>query len=352
MTNRSLVAMLLFGLAGVCVAGLLGGCDPTTIDDGSVPKPAKKADQPLPDLAQPPAPPDLAPMPDLAEPPPDMTCGGMQFQLERIPPNVFLVLDRSGSMGDPISATSTTAKWDDLKAALSQLVTNYDALVRFGLSMFSSNNNCSAGLIDSMPADKNGMTVLAKVSAASPGGNTPTAATLAAVLASGAVTDASRDNVVVLATDGLPNCTDTDVQGKIAALYAAKVKTYVIGVGDGTASDPTLLNAWAVAGHTDRAGTTKYYQTNSQADLKAAFDAVAGGVVSCTFKMSAMVPDPNQVYVFENGTPVPNDPTNGFTYDDAGPTVTLHGTSCDSLKANPKNNVQVQYGCAIPPPIS
>ena len=43
---------------------------------------------------------------------------------------------------------------------------------------------------------------------------------------------------------------------------------------------------------------------------------------------------------------------NGFTYEDMGPTVTLHGTACDQLKANPKNTVQVQYGCAIPPPIS
>jgi hypothetical protein len=351
MTNRALVTLLLLGMAGVACAGLLAGCGPIELDGGAPPKPvAGKSDQPLPDMAQPAPPPDLLPVPDLTELP-DLTCGGMQFDLERIPPNVMLVLDRSGSMGNSIDGVSATKKWDDLKAALNQLVTNYDTLVRFGVSLYSSDNDCAPGKVDSAPADKNGMTVLAKVTAASPSGNTPTAGTLAAVLASGAVADATRDNVVVLATDGIPNCTDTDVEGKIQALYAAKVKTYVIGVGTGTASDPGLLNAWAVAGHTDRAGTTKYYQTNSPADLKAAFDAVAGGLVSCSFKMSAMAPDPSQVYVFENGAPVANDPVDGFTYDDSVPGFTLHGASCNALNANPMNQIQVQYGCAIPPPV-
>src|SRR6185436_3509542 len=251
MTNRSLVAVLLLGLAGVACAGLLAGCDPITFDDGAPPKPAPKADQPLPDMAQP-IQHDLTPAPDLSEIP-DLTCGAQQFDLERIPPNVMLVLDRSGSMGNSIDGTSATKKWDDLKAALIQLVNGYDALVRFGVALYSTDNDCAPGMVAAAPANANGTAVLGKVNAASPGGNTPTAGTLAAVLASGAVSDATRDNVVVLATDGLPNCADTDVEGKIAALYAAKVKTYVIGVGSGTASDPALLNAWAVAGHTDRA---------------------------------------------------------------------------------------------------
>jgi von Willebrand factor type A domain len=350
MSNRSLFALLLLGLCGVAFAGLLAGCDPVTLDDYSPPAPVKKADQPLPDMAQPPPPPDLSPVPDLVQLP-DLTCGAQQFQLERIPPNVMLVLDRSGSMGQSIDGASATKKWDDLKVALGQLVTNYDTLVRFGVSLYSADGDCLPGNIDSAPADKNGMNVLGKVNAASPGGNTPTAGTLAAVLASGAVSDATRQDVVVLATDGIPNCADTDVEGKIQALYNVNVKTYVIGVGTGTASNPDLLNAWAVAGHTDRAGTTKYYQTNSQADLKAAFDAIALGLVSCTFKMSAPVPDPNQVYVFDNGVPVPNDPVDGFTYDAMGPTVTLNGAACAALKANPMNDVKVQYGCAIPPPV-
>jgi hypothetical protein len=348
MTNR--VLFVLLGLAGLGL--LVCGCLPTENTAPPMKKPTPVT-APMPDLSQPPpAPPDLSQAPDMAEAPPDMTCGGMQFQLQRIPPNVMLVLDRSGSMGNSIDGTSTTSKWMDLKSALTNLVTNYDAEVRFGVDLFAGDNDCAAGPVSLMPADMNGANVMAKVNAASPGGNTPTAATLAAVLASGAVTDATRDNVVVLATDGEPNCSDTDVTSKVAALYAAKVPTYVIGVGTGTAADPTQLNAWAVAGHTDLPGTTKYFQTNSPTDLKNAFDTIAGGIVSCSFKMSAPVPDPTQVYVFENGTSVPNDPANGFTYDATGPTVTLNGSACAALKANPKNSVQVTYGCPVPPPVS
>ena len=93
------------------------------------------------------------------------------------------------------------------------------------------------------------------------------------------------------------------------------MKTYVIGIGDGTASIPTLLNSWADAGHTARTGATHYYQTNSPADLKAAFDAIVGGIVSCDFKMSQTAPDPTLITVTENGSAVSPSPTNGYTYD-------------------------------------
>ena len=54
-------------------------------------------------------------------------CGGMEFALARVPPNVMLVLDRSGSMGDSIASGSATTKWIDLKSAVSSLVTSYDS---------------------------------------------------------------------------------------------------------------------------------------------------------------------------------------------------------------------------------
>ena len=285
--------------------------------------------------------------------PGDASCGGMQFALARVPPNVMLVLDRSGSMNDSIGGGSATTKWSDLKAALQGLVTTYDSQMRLGASIFSDDGNCGAGDITPLAA-ANGSTIMSKVNAGGPAGNTPTAATLDKVRTQGLLNDLNRDNVVVLATDGLPNCNDVDVAGKIAALYNAtpSVKTYVIGVGDGTASDPTLLNAWADAGHTARPNATKYYQTNSPAELKQAFDAIAGGIVSCTFKMSQQAPDPSLLYVWSNGVSVPLDAMNGYTYDDLNDSVTLHGSACDALKTNPSTKVQVVYGCPGPPPIN
>jgi hypothetical protein len=334
------ISMLVLLLTAGC------GADFSGLPDAGKPS---KGDDPKPTPAPAPAP---APVPvDMG--PDDTSCGGMQFALQQIPPNVMLVLDRSGSMNESIGGGSATTKWSDLKSAIQSLVTNYDSQIRLGASIFSSDGNCGAGNITPM-APNNGSTVMSQVNAGGPGGNTPTAATLDKVRTQGMLGDPTRDNVVVLATDGLPNCGDVDVAGKIDALYALNppVKTYVIGVGDGTASDPMLLNAWADAGHTARMGATHYYQANSPTDLKSAFDAIVSGIVSCTFKMSQPAPDPSQLYVWSNGTPVSMDPANGFTYDDMAQSVTLHGTSCDALKANPNTKIQVVYGCPAPPPIN
>jgi hypothetical protein len=329
--------VLAFTLTGGCMANLNPGdpgpdnTPPPTQDDGGTP---------------------VIPTPDMAQG--DASCGGMAFALTRVPPNVMLVLDRSGSMGQSIGGGSATTKWTDLKNAVQSLVTNYDAQVRLGDSIFSSDGNCGAGNIR-LTAPANGSAVMTELNSAGPNGNTPTAATLAKVQQSGMLNDATRDNVVVLATDGLPNCGDTDVVGKITALYNAtpSVKTYVIGVGDGTASDPTALDSWADAGHTAQTGAaTKYYQANSPNDLKTAFDTIVGSVVSCKFSLSSAPPDAQQLYVWLNGVQVPVDAANGYTYDPAGPSVTLNGTTCAQLKANPNDKVQVIYGCPAPPPIN
>jgi hypothetical protein len=302
--------------------------------------------------------------PDMLEPPLPVTgadggtddggvCGAMEFALQRIPPNVMLVIDRSGSMGQSIGGGSATTKWTDLKNAVSSLVTNYDSEMRLGAAIFSSDGNCAASNIDVPLAAAAGQTVETKLAAQGPGGNTPTAFALDTVIGKGLLNDATRANYVVLATDGEPNCGDIDVAKRITTLYnqTPSVKTFVIGIGDGTASDPTTLNSWADAGHTARTGTTHYYQTSSPQDLKAAFDAIVGGIVSCDFKMMQSAPDPSLIRVTENGSVLSPSPTNGYTFDPSTNTVTLHGAACDMLKSNASTKVGVLYGCPGPPPI-
>ncbi|MCA1663125.1 MAG: VWA domain-containing protein [Myxococcales bacterium] len=280
-------------------------------------------------------------------------CGGMEFALTRIPPNVMLVIDRSGSMGESIGGGSATTKWTDLKNAVSSLVTSYDSEMRLGAAIFSSDGNCAAANIDVPLAAAAGSTVLGKLNAQGPNGNTPTAAALDTVIGKGMVNDPTRANYLVLATDGEPNCTDVDVAKRITTLYnqTPSVKTFVIGIGDGTASDPALLHSWADAGHTARTGATHYYQTSSPSDLKAAFDAIVGGIVSCDFKMMQTAPDPSLIRVTENGTVLSPSPTNGYSFDSSTNTVTLTGAACNVLKTTPSTKVGVLYGCPAPPPI-
>ncbi|HEY2743275.1 MAG TPA: vWA domain-containing protein [Polyangia bacterium] len=313
---------------------------------GSAPVEDHQALPPTPDMAEAPQ--------QIVEPAPDLgNCGAMQFALTRVEPNVMLVIDRSGSMGDPVTTGSATSKWTDLKNAVSSLVTGYDSQMRLGAAIFSSDGNCGAANVDVPLAAAAGQTVMTKLNAQGPNGNTPTAAALDTIIANGQLNDATRANYVVLATDGEPNCTDTDVASRITKLFNAtpSVKTYVIGMGDGTASDPTLLNSWADAGHTALTGATHYYQTSSPAALKSAFDAIVGGIVSCDFKMTQAAPDPSLITVTENGTAVSPSPTVGWTYDAGSNTVSLHGAACDMLTANSSTQVGVLYGCPGLPPI-
>ena len=325
----------------VALAFALAGCL------GSAPV-EDHAAQANPDMAEAPSTP--TPTPD----PPDLgNCGAMEFALQRVEPNVMLVIDRSGSMGDPVASGSATTKWSDLKTAVSSLVTNYDSQMRLGAAIFSSDGNCAAANVDVPVASAAGATVMTKLNAQGPNGNTPTAAALDTVIAKGLLNDPTRANYVVLATDGLPNCSDTDVAKRITTLYnqTPSVKTYVIGMGDGTASDPTTLNSWADAGHTALTGGTHYYQTSSPAALKQAFDAIVGGIVSCDFKMMQDAPDPTLISVTENGAAVAQSPTVGWSYDASSHTVTLHGAACDMLTQNASTKVSVLYGCPGPAPI-
>jgi hypothetical protein len=283
----------------------------------------------------------------------DAYCGGQQFTVQRVQPNVFLVVDRSGSMANAIAAGSPTKKWDDLKTAIGSLVSGFDTQIRLGMSLYNRDGQCAPGIIDTTLAPLNGGLVMSQLGQTAPGGDTPTAATLAYVKQNGGLNDTTRQNVVVLATDGKPNCNDTDVEGKITALYNAtpSVKTFVIGLGSETSSNPGLLNAWAVAGHTERPGVTKYYQSNSATELQSAFQTIVGGLVSCQFSLSAKPPDPSQLYVWLGGQQVPLDAANGYSYSDGPPAVTLNGAVCDQLKADPNKTIQIVYGCPAPPPV-
>ncbi len=282
-------------------------------------------------------------------------CGSQQFQLERVQPNVFLVIDRSGSMTLPIAPSSATRKWDDLKAAMSKLLLQFNNQMRFGMSLFSRTASCDPGEIDAPLATLNGWTILNQLEGATPGGTTPTAATLDYVRKHAGLDDPTRPNVVLLATDGKPNCGDTDVVGKIQALYDAtpSVRTFVIGIGEETSSAPALLDSWAVAGHTERSGDVKYYQSNSAAELSDAFQTIVGGLAPCTFALPSAPPDPNKLYLSLAGAWLPNDPMNGYSYAyvDGPPSVTLNGQACEQLRADPSQKVQLVFGCPNGPDV-
>ena len=230
---------------------------------------------------------------------------------------------------------------------------------QWGLSVFPHTpaNTCSAGTVDVAVAANTTQAILTKLGGmtdATIGGNTPTQSTLQAMLGSASgLADATRPNYVLLMTDGQPNCGGDAkaVATTIGQLYgqATSVRTFVVGIGDGAATDPAALNSWADAGHTARAGATKYYQVNTVNDLQQAFADIVNGVASCTYSLTMKPADASLVVGYLNGAAVPSDPANGTTYDPKSNTLQFNGTSCDAIKNGGATNVDVIYGCPSGP---
>jgi hypothetical protein len=277
------------------------------------------------------------------------TCGAQNFALTAAPPpNMLLVLDKSGSMGE-IIPTDNNSKWSDLRTAIATLVMQ-DQQIRFGLMTFPSDNGCGGGAVSIGVGPGNGNAINAALAGISPGGSTPTAVSLQAAGAYSGLHDTTRADFVLLATDGLPNCNagDGPTLAAVSALSGLGIKTFVIGLGADTQANPTLLNDMAVAGGTARMTNPHYFQANNLADLQAAIASISGSVVSCTYRLDRAPPDTNQLYVTFDNTIIMNDPQNGWTYDPSGPSLIFHGSSCDQLRSGRVMQVHVQYGC---PPV-
>jgi hypothetical protein len=290
-----------------------------------------------------------------------VACGNQTFSITTslVPPNVFLLVDRSGSMSDDFGGAANGTKWDAAQTALNALLTGSAGKASWGLSLFPPNpsaDTCGKAAIDVPLTMGDESTILTKINGltnnmlSNPRGSTPTADALKTVRDSANLAASDRNNYVVLVTDGIPACNNpADVGPVIDDLYnrAPAVKTFVVGIGSDTASNPTLLNQWAEKGHTARPApaTSEYYQANDAAGLMTAFDAIIGAAGSCTYKLMTPPADPTLVVGQLDGMALASDPVNGFTYDMNSNSVIFHGTACDKITSGAVKNVNVEYGC-------
>ncbi|MBK7583845.1 MAG: VWA domain-containing protein [Myxococcales bacterium] len=294
-------------------------------------------------------------------------CGKSVFELTELPPNLMILLDRSGSMsGDAGGST----RWNVAKQAVSQVTTKFDAQLRFGLATYSScaSGGCSAGSIVVPIADKNAATInaflgstvdqgssngqgktssgLLKYLCDSGNPETSTGKSLAALVGQSSLQDPSRTNAVLLLTDGSESgeCKGScDGPCGAAKLLAQNppVKTYVIGLG----VNPSAIDQIAAAG-----GTTKSVPASNQTELDAAFNKIAAAVASCEYLLDKAPPNSTGVYVYFNDDPtgVPSDPNNGWSYDPTTNKLTFNGTACTQLKSGTVTDIDVVYGCPGP----
>jgi hypothetical protein len=170
--------------------------------------------------------------------------------------------------------------------------------------------------------------------------------------------------VVVILTDGEPNC-DTvpqQVVQQVTTWNQMGIATHVIGL-PGSQGASQFLNQLAMVG-----GTEKFLDPASAMELETKLrgiltSTVRVGFESCTFHLdkATMVPDKLHLVVTQTGADkdVPRDLSSqpnwgagaGWKINPAGDTVELTGRLCELAKEGAFESIRFDYGCVdLPPP--
>jgi hypothetical protein len=323
------------------------------------------------------------------------TCHAQVREGHRVPIDMYLLVDSSGSMAEPVGGGS---KWDVVSTALTAFLNDpRNEGTGVGLGYFP------AGQAMCMPGDPGcfcipltticfslvggSCTVSDYSTAAVPlalpaqltaaigdltahqiGGGTPTRPALEGALQSvtaWATQHPDRKALLVLATDGEPSGCESNTPQDVADVAANAlagphaIRTFVIGVGRSLVS----LNLVAQAGGTDHAFLVDTGGDVAK-DFADALDQIRGAASSCDFSIpvagsGAEKIDPTKVNVSYGAdganatTRVPQtfmgsgsncDSSGGWYYDDpAAPTVIkLCDATCRSLSGSA---IQVEFGC-------
>jgi hypothetical protein len=317
-----------------------------------------------------------------------MNCGVQTFTpTQGLPPDLMIVLDKSGSMMDP-PGSGGASKWVQVTGALNMTVGQLQSSIKFGLSFFPTDGACGVGntAVPIMP--NAGAAIASAIAGQSPGGSTPTPDGIYRGAMSLMAVGDQNPKYILLATDGDPNCSATlgpgaggacmcpsgttqmgnqccilpnvcvpctgnavaDTVAAITNSAQAGVHTFVIGVATDSSSDGNL-NMMAMAGGEQRPGGPPYYYlVTNQQDLVNVINSIAGQIISCNLQLPMRPPYPDQVTVTANGQTVPRDTThmNGWDFGPGDTSIQFYGSYCSMLQSGGISNVQAIYGC---PPI-
>jgi hypothetical protein len=334
------------------------------------------------------------------------TCGGQTLEAIIHPPLLYFVIDRSGSMGDEIDASGVTKYAAALKA-IGDLLDVVGSRVRYGAAIYPATNidsSCEAGFqlfpptlgdaVAKVPAGGRGPVLrelLNRLSGYTPGGATPTAATLRALAPRIQSFAKSGDpTLVLLLTDGAPNCNAAtscdsascipdieaaliqqgtvcgrdfsccdrsldpsagancidvdDSETAVRKLFDASVRSFVVGIPGSEAYEKTLERL-AAAGGSARSTRPSYYAVSDADALSTAMLEIGTSIsIPCEIELAEAPSDPALVNVYFDSEVVPRDAQEGWDYDGAAGLV-LSGDSCRTLQSGGVRNVQIAYGC-------
>jgi hypothetical protein len=303
-------------------------------------------------------------------------CNGVSVEAEAVPVDVFVIMDRSQSMGTAVKGSSMT-RWEALHAAVQSFAQDPKAAnIRAGIGFFS----LSGGADDTLDCNPDGYAapsvpiglisevgtdLAAAMDNVTPGGLTPTVPAVQGAISyarSWAQKNKGRATTVVLVTDGFPTQCDNapeHISDAAQSGYesAEHIRTFVIGVGDVAKFN---LDNFARAG-----GTKAAYLTdagNVTSTFVDALNNITNRALACEYQLppppDGMKLDTAKVQVLY--TPASGDaeevpsisslaacaknPNGGWYYDnpDSPSKITVCPCTCARLQAG---RVDVRLGC-------
>jgi hypothetical protein len=300
-------------------------------------------------------------------------CMPGHFPLTPQTAELMLVIDRSASMRQTIAGETGAPmdqwRWTILRAALSDALGSLDPRVLVGAKFFpnaipagtmpTTEQACSGtDAVDVHCAPDTAPMILSLFTSTDPNGGTPTAVALDRAVDGFSATAERR--FMLLATDGAPNCNSmldrfactctspgdacTNPAGvpgafscldedrtleTLAGLFDRGIPTYVVGIEGPEFGD--VLDAMAVAGGRPRTvpGERAFYSVRSAAQLHQALMDITSSISACNFTTPSLPPDDARFSIAIDGTTVPEDPMNGWTWSDrTRGELELHGAAC------------------------
>lgn len=297
-------------------------------------------------------------------------------ELSLLAPNLYLLLDTSGSMGEWENCQDSNVTgccddcltqrccWesccdqrtppfpiDEAKIALDSIANAFAADVRFGIGTFPSPttlNTWSCGMTERLPmGNHRAVEVRRSYADVQPHGSTPTGASLRLLDENRSLSDpadahdAQRTKALVLITDGEPtSCEESNPSVEHArALHAQGIDIYVVGFR--SAAREETLDAIAAAGGTDNPNdeTRRFFVAEDTSELLASLEEISRAILGCTYQVEKPPDEPGAARLFVDGAEL--DPAE-FTYDPAG-TLHLSRGICELLEAD--EEVEVVIGC-------
>ncbi len=327
-------------------------------------------------------------------------CGATAVSADYRTPNILLVVDKSGSMDDPIGDVS---KWEALQTALDDALGDVADDMNLGLILYPDNPGGTVACevpegedavnVEIAPATEAVDSIIGALRGTAPGGGTPTAEALRRAydyFVNGDGADLEGEKYVLLATDGGPNCNaslrceedectvnlddkcdsggnccetttgaplgdrcldDSDVLEQISQLAMRDIPTFVVGI-PGTEVYADYLDDFAVAGERNLGGDTEYYAVSAESGvegLTATFQAISTQLVrDCDIELSEAPLQADLVNVAVDCVPINRDgEDSGWDLSMDPPVITLRGDICDDVRNRGAERVDVVLGCPV-----